>query len=86
MQRVCTPEEVKDLQDLSCHVHNSKSDHPMYSRLAGVGNLIPQSTSTKIWRFRVKEVGTGIGMIVHVRPRSALPFQRAISPIAASSG
>jgi hypothetical protein len=58
------------------HVRDSKSDHPMYSRLAGVGNLIPQSIADYIedmaqenYAVRMKEVRTGIGMIVHVRPR-----------------
>jgi hypothetical protein len=57
------------------HVRDSKSDHSMYSRLVGVGNLIPQSIADYIedmaqenYAVRVKEVGTGIGMIVHVRP------------------
>jgi hypothetical protein len=58
------------------HVRDSKFDHSMYSRLAGVGSLIPQSIADYIedvaqenYAVRVKEVGTGIGMIVHVRPR-----------------
>jgi predicted NBD/HSP70 family sugar kinase len=58
------------------HVRDSKSDHSIYSRLAGVGNLIPQSIADDIedmaqenYAVRVKAVGIGIGMVVHVRPR-----------------